>query len=216
MRADAAVRRGRGRGFAEREGSRTSPIGGMMIDGFRRLVEGVWLVRTGGSRGLVHEEAVKVMKISPIEGHAVEPATGSPYPEPFASMASSTHFRRLGDHFGLTQLGVNLVTLDPGTQSGLRHWHTLEDEMIYVLEGEVTLQVDDQVHGLSSGMCVGFKAGDRNAHLVRNIGTKVAHYLVVGSRVPGDVAFYPDDDLAWFETETGTVAVHKTGAPYAP
>ncbi len=75
--------------------------------------------------------------------------------------------------------------------------------------------MDEQAYELSPGMCVGFKAGDRNAHLVRNDGTEVAHYLIVGSRVPGDMAFYPDDDLAWFETETGSIAVHKTGEPYA-
>jgi uncharacterized cupin superfamily protein len=155
-------------------------------------------------------------KNDPIIGHAVNPVLGSPYPEPFASRASSTHFRQLGDHFGLTQLGVNLVTLNPGAQSGLRHWHTLEDEMIYILEGRLMLEVEGHSCELSSGMCVGFKAGDRNAHLVRNNGTEVAHYLIVGSRVAGDMAFYPDDDLAWFETETGTIAVHKNGAPYAP
>lgn len=155
-----------------------------------------------------------MLKIGPIDGHAVEPTTGSPYPEPFASIASSTHFRQLGDHFGLTQLGVNLVTLNPGAQSGLRHWHTLEDELIYVLEGQLTLEVNDREYPLKPGTCVGFRAGDRDAHLVRNSGPVVAHYLIVGSRVPGDVSFYPDDDLAWFETEAGTIAVHKNGSPY--
>jgi uncharacterized cupin superfamily protein len=157
-----------------------------------------------------------MLKIDPIHGQAVASATGSPYPEPFASMASSTHFRQLGDHFGLTGLGVNLVTLNPGAQSGLRHWHTLEDELIYVLEGHLTLNVSDHVYILSPGMCVGFRAGDREAHLIRNDGPGVAQYLIVGTRVAGDVSFYPDDDLAWFETETGTIAVHKDGSPYPP
>jgi uncharacterized cupin superfamily protein len=155
-----------------------------------------------------------MLNVDPINGQAVPSLSGSPYPEPFASFASSTHFRPLGDHFGLTQLGVNLVTLNPGAQSGLRHWHTLEDELIYVLEGHLTLTVNDQAFLLGPGMCVGFKAGDREAHLVRNLGQRVVHYLIIGSRVRGDVSLYPDDDLAWFETGTGVTAVHKNGSPY--
>lgn len=151
---------------------------------------------------------------TPLVAHDAPALQGSPYPEPFASFASSTHFRPLGDPFGLTQFGVNRVTLNPGTQSGLRHWHSLEDELLYMLAGQVTLSVGDQTFLLRPGMCIGFKAGDRNAHLVRNEGSDVAHYLMIGSRLPGDVSFYPDDDLAWFETEAGTVAVHKNGTPY--
>jgi uncharacterized cupin superfamily protein len=141
---------------------------------------------------------------------------GSPYPEPFASRASSTEFRRLGDRFGLTQIGVNMVTLDPGAQSGLRHWHSLEEELIYVLDGELTLRTNAGDFRLLPGMCVGFKAQDRNAHLVLNRSPAVAHYLIVGSRVPGDVSFYPDDDLAWLPSEAGDRAVHKDGTAYAP
>lgn len=139
---------------------------------------------------------------------------GSPYPEPFATRATSTAFRRLGDPFGLTQLGVNLITLDPGAQSGLRHWHTLEEEFIYVLEGEPTLVLGKGEYKLSAGMCIGFKARDDGAHLMVNRSGRVVHYLIVGSRVPGDVSFYPDDDLAWLPTEGGEVAVHKDGTPY--
>ncbi|KAK9320916.1 cupin domain-containing protein [Lipomyces orientalis] len=139
---------------------------------------------------------------------------GSPYPEPFASLATSTAFRRLGDQFGLTQFGVNLITLDPGAQSGLRHWHSLEDEFIYILAGEPILVTNNGECKLSTGMCIGFKAQDRNAHLMINRSDAVVHYLVIGSRVPGDVSYYPDDDLSWFPTERGEIAVHKDGTPY--
>jgi uncharacterized cupin superfamily protein len=59
-----------------------------------------------------------------------------------------------------------------------------------------------------------FKAGDRNAHLTRNVSSAVARYLMIGSRRPGDASFYPDDDIAWFETQDGARAVHKDGTPY--
>jgi uncharacterized cupin superfamily protein len=154
--------------------------------------------------------------IEPVDAETVPSLHGSPYPEPFASFASSTEFRPLADHFGLGQFGVNHVTLNPGSQSGLRHWHSLEDEFIFILRGQVQLLVGDKEFLLRPGMCAGFKAGDRNAHLTRNPGPDVAQYLIIGSRIKGDVSFYPDDDLAWFETETGTVAVHKDGTAYEP
>ncbi len=63
-------------------------------------------------------------------------------------------------------------------------------------------------------MCMGFKAGDADAHVVDNRSGVVAHYLIIGSRVPGDSSFYPDDDLAWFDPGNGAIAVHKDGTPY--
>jgi uncharacterized cupin superfamily protein len=124
-------------------------------------------------------------------------------------------WRALGDHFGITQFGFNLETLQPGAQSSVRHWHTLSDEFIYVVQGELVLRSNDGECVLSPGMCVGFKAGDRNAHHLVNRSAAEARFIVVGTRVPGDTAFYPDDDLAWFRTEAGRAAVHKDGTPYS-
>jgi len=59
------------------------------------------------------------------------------YPEPFKTRMGEADWRRLGDAFGLTQFGVNLETYEPGAQSALRHWHTLSDEFVYLLEGEL-------------------------------------------------------------------------------
>jgi uncharacterized cupin superfamily protein len=101
-----------------------------------------------------------VADVEPVLASQLRSEEGSPYPEPFASKATSTAFRQLAAHFGLSQFGVNLITLDPGAQSGLRHWHSLEDEFLYVLEGEITLRLTDGETKLSRGMCMGFKAGD--------------------------------------------------------
>ena len=150
----------------------------------------------------------------PLVAEQVRSEEGSPYPEPFASRATSTAFRQLAAHFGLNQFGVNLVTLAPGAQSGLRHWHSLEDEFLYVLDGEITLRRDSDERRLTRGMCIGFKAGDRNAHVVDNRSEAFAHYLMIGARIPGDRSFYPDDDLAWFDPGSGEIAVHKDGTPY--
>lgn len=120
--------------------------------------------------------------------------------------------RRLGDACGLTRFGVNLVTLGAGGQSALRHWHTLEDEFVYILSGELTLITDAGEQTLPAGMCVGYPAGSRDAHHLVNRSGATATYLEVGNREEADECFYPDDDLAIVD---GTRFVHKDGSPYA-
>ena len=81
----------------------------------------------------------------------------SNYPEPFASQMQGREKRRLGDLFGVTNFGVNLTKLAPGTVSSLRHAHTTQDELIYILEGHPTLHTDEGRTRLSAGMCADFK-----------------------------------------------------------
>jgi hypothetical protein len=66
----------------------------------------------------------------------VEPRAGSNYPDPFRARVQGRRKRALGDLFGLDQFGVNLTELPPGALSALRHWHSHEDEFVYILEGE--------------------------------------------------------------------------------
>lgn len=139
---------------------------------------------------------------------------GSTYPEPFRSRMGERAKRRLGDALGLTRFGVNLVFLPPGAQSALRHWHTLEDEFVWILEGEVVLVTDAGEQVLRAGHCAGYPAGRRDGHHLVNRGTTTARYLEVGNRIEGDNAFYPDDDLMWCEDERGVFAAHKDGRRY--
>ena len=60
-------------------------------------------------------------------------------------------------------------------------------------------------------MCAGYPAGNRDGHHMTNRSGATAQYLEIGSRIDGDNAFYPDDDLMWVETEGGTIAAHKDG-----
>src|SRR5690242_10622766 len=126
---------------------------------------------------------------------ALDPATaperrGSGYPEPFRSRMGDRVKRRLGDACGLTRFGVNLVTLGPGGQSALRHWHTAEDEFVYVLEGEVVLVTDLGEQVLRAGDCAGYPAGKSDAHHFVNRSDAAARYLEIGNRDPQDVAHY--------------------------
>src|SRR5512143_504062 len=104
------------------------------------------------------------------------------------------HERRLGKSAGLTQFGVNYVTLDPGAASSLRHWHEAEDEFVFVLDGTLTLIDDNGEHALESGCFVGFPAGEANGHHLVNKSSAPATFIAVGSRKPGqETIHYPDD-----------------------
>lgn len=120
---------------------------------------------------------------------------GSMYPEPFKQMAKDRLKQALGDAGGLTQFGVNLVRLPPGQWSSQRHWHTHEDEFVWVLEGEVTLKSDAGESVLRAGECAAFAKGAEDAHCLVNKSGADAVYLEIGSRVPGDVTEYPDIDM---------------------
>ena len=155
----------------------------------------------------------------PLTLPALDPATvdeirESGYPEPYRSRMGDRAKKKLGNACGLTRFGVNLVSLGAGGQSALRHWHTLEDEFVYVLSGEVVLISDEGEQTLRAGMCAGYPAGKRSAHHFINRSDAPAQYFEVGNRIDGDNAFYPDDDLLWMETEGGTIAAHKDGRRY--
>jgi uncharacterized cupin superfamily protein len=154
------------------------------------------------------------LKLPALDPATAEEKRGSGYPEPFKSRMGDRVKRRLGAACGLKNLGINLVTLGPGGQSALRHWHTLEDEFVYVLEGEVVLVTNGGEQTLSAGMCAGYPAGSKDGHHFINRSQKTAKYLEMGTNVPGDTAFYPDDDLRLMEMEDGIVYAHKDGRRY--
>src|SRR5690242_12518141 len=157
---------------------------------------------------------MSTLRLSALDPATVEERHKTVYPEPYRSRVAARAKRRLGDACGLTKFGVNLVTLGPGGQSALRHWHTLEDEFVYILSGEVVLISNGGEQILRAGMCAGYRAGERDAHHFVNRSSAPAQYLEIGNRIDGDNAFYPDDDLMWIETESGFVAAHKDGARY--
>ena len=139
----------------------------------------------------------------------------SSYPEPFRSRMGDRVKSRLGDAFGLTQFGVNLVRLAPGGQSALRHFHTHEDELVFVLEGELVLVTNAGERPVGAGMCVGFPANTGDAHHLINRSDATAVYMEVGSRADADNGHYPDDDLCWLgDGKGGVTPGHKDGSPY--
>ncbi|MFZ5964818.1 cupin domain-containing protein [Thalassococcus sp. BH17M4-6] len=106
----------------------------------------------------------------------------------------------LSDSGGLTQFGAFVETLWPGGRSSRPHWHRSEDEMVYVLQGEVTLIEDGMATPLTPGQAACFKAGVAVGHCLENRGAAPVRYLVVGTRSG-------DDEVTYTDAEGGTVTV---------
>lgn len=140
--------------------------------------------------------------------------TGSIYPEPYASMMKGRSSLRLGEAGGLTQYGVNLVTLEPGALSSLRHWHLNEDEFVMVTAGECVLIDDQGEHPMLPGDCAAFPAGDRNGHHFVNRSDRIAQFLVVGSRAPREVATYSDVDMRVEMAGGKATFTYRDGTPW--
>jgi uncharacterized cupin superfamily protein len=125
----------------------------------------------------------------------VTESNATSYPEKFKAINSRRWNRRLGDHAGLRNFGVNLTRIEPGAQSSARHAHGKQDEFVWVVEGEVVLETDEGSQILRPGLCAGFPAGAGNAHRFINRTDRDAYILVVGDRTPLEEVSYPDIDL---------------------
>lgn len=135
---------------------------------------------------------------------------GSGYPEPFRQKALNRTKIALGDFGGLTDFGVNLTRLPPGHWSSQRHWHTKEDEFVYMLEGELVLVTDAGEQVMKPGDSAAFARGVEDGHCLINRSGADAVYLEVGSRKSGDECHYPDIDMHL----AGGKFLHKDRTPY--
>jgi uncharacterized cupin superfamily protein len=143
---------------------------------------------------------------------AVLARQGCPYPQPFDAPCAGRMRRRLGDAGGLGDFGVNLMTLPPGGWSSQRHWHSHEDEFVFVLEGELTLVEDGGETLLRARECAAFPKGTGDGHHLINRSATTAVYLEVGSRHRDDLTTCSDIDL--MSANSDGRFVHKDGTPY--
>jgi len=149
-----------------------------------------------------------------LDPSSVAPQTGSSYPAPHRGPVAGRIKRALGEALGLTRYGVNLVELGPGCWSSQRHWHSHEDEFVYVVSGEVTLVTDSGRQRLVAGMVAGFPAASADGHHLVNEGTAVAVYLEVGDRSDRDEVWHPDIDMRLTSRADGRAFQHHDGRPW--
>ena len=150
-----------------------------------------------------------------LDPRAVEVVNRSGYPEPYRSRVLPRFKRRIGDALGLTRIGINHTILPPGRESSMRHWHTHEDEFVFVLEGEVVLRTNQGEQVLKAGMCAGFPAGVEDGHQLINRSAADAVYLEVSNRDRADGGHYsdPEVDLAWSPAHAPGRFTRRDGTP---
>ena len=138
---------------------------------------------------------------------------GAPYPAPFDQPCRERKRWKLGDAAGLSQFGVSLMRLPPGAWTSQRHWHTAEDEFVWVVEGEVILVENEGETVLRAGDCAGFKADTANGHHIQNRSALEAVLLEVGTRSPDtDHRDYSDLDMI---AGPDSIYRHRDGVPYS-
>jgi uncharacterized cupin superfamily protein len=148
-----------------------------------------------------------------IDISAAPAVTGSRYPAPYHEPCAGRSRTLLGDAAGLTHFGVNMTRLPPGGWSSQRHWHTAEDEFVFVLEGELVLVTDEGEETLRAGDCAGFKADSGDGHHLQNRSDREAVFLEIGTRRPDeDQVFYSGIDLMLPQGRSGYA--HRDGTPY--
>ena len=130
-----------------------------------------------------------------IDPSDITPRTGSIYPSPYAEMMAGRSSLRLGEAGGLTQFGANLVILQPGALSSLRHWHRSEDEFVMITQGECVLVQDAGEVVMKVGDCAAFPAGNSDGHHFINRTDQEVRFLVVGTKAGAEVATYSDVDM---------------------
>ena len=151
-----------------------------------------------------------------VDLNAAESVTGTNYPAPYDAPCKRRHRIRVGDAGGLTQFGAHVITLPPGEWSSQRHWHTHEDELVYIMSGTPTLIDDNGEQLLTPGDFTAHPAGQANGHHMINRTDEDVVFLIIGARNPReDSVHYPDIDLAIPANGTpNRTFTRKDGTPY--
>jgi uncharacterized cupin superfamily protein len=116
-----------------------------------------------------------------------------------------SRFRYLSGFGGANHVGVALEELAPGMESSLNHYHMLEEEQAFILEGEMTLRLGDKTYPMKAGDHVCFPAGQKVGHSFYNHSAAPCRFIMIGEKNPNEVVVYP---------ETGRVGVRLMGEGY--
>ncbi|MEM1073930.1 MAG: cupin domain-containing protein [Pseudomonadota bacterium] len=139
--------------------------------------------------------------------------SGTGYPGKLARAVDGRSWQALGDAGGLTQYGVNIVHLQPGAASSLRHYQTKQDEFAMVTQGELVLIENAGETVLQLGDCVAWPAGVENGHQLVNRSGHPAAFLVIGTRTASETVFYSDVDMMVTVDDTGSHFTKQDGSP---
>ena len=160
-----------------------------------------------GQPARIHEREI----MPKIDVTKISEKSGSFYPAALGERCQGRHWKRLGDAVGLTQFGANLVRVEPGAWSSLRHWHEEEDEFLIMVSGELVLVEDDGECVMRPGDCAGFPMKSGNGHHLVNRSSEDGVFLVVGTRGTKERCHYPGVDLLFVDDDDGPRYTTRAG-----
>jgi uncharacterized cupin superfamily protein len=141
------------------------------------------------------------------------PSADLPWEEWSEGQQFGSRVQRLNPLGVARHVGVLIEELAPGKQSCPLHYHLLEEEHVFILEGSATLRLGNARYPVTAGDYVCFPAGQDAGHAFINEGATPCRYLVVGENNPNDVAIYPDSDKI-FVRSTKSVFPRKAEVDY--
>ena len=100
--------------------------------------------------------------------------------------------QRVGLAVGAEKLGYGMFTVPPGKTAFPIHVHTLNEELIYILEGEGTLRFGGEEVAVRAGMFIACPGGVEMTHQLVNTSGADLRYLCVSTMQYPDIVHYPD------------------------
>ena len=110
----------------------------------------------------------------------------------YAGTDREIYGKALCDVGGRARVGVGLLELPCGSNTRPAHWHSLEEEQLFVIAGQGTLHLGDARYPLRPGSYVCFPAGQAVPHYLENTGDVPLRYLMIGERHADDVVHNAD------------------------
>jgi uncharacterized cupin superfamily protein len=104
----------------------------------------------------------------------------------------STAFKQLGRFGGGTQVGVGIDVLAPRQYSNRFHYHTRQEEHVYVVTGAVTLFLGDDAYLMQARDYCCFPAGQAAGHHLFNHTDEICVFFTIGNSLPDDEVCFPE------------------------
>ena len=98
---------------------------------------------------------------------------------------------RIAERAGAEHLGASVYELRPGEEM-VFHYHVQREELLIVLEGQLSLRSANGWEELPEGEVVAFPRGERGAHGYRNDGDTPVRVLMISEMNGPNISVYPD------------------------
>jgi uncharacterized cupin superfamily protein len=101
---------------------------------------------------------------------------------------------RLSRQAGSERLGLSLWELPPGEAAYPYHYHLGEEELLVLLDGQLSLRTPTGWRELEQGDVLAFPRGEQGAHQLVNRTQDTVRFLALSTSGDPDLVVYPDSN----------------------